>query len=41
VGSHHLDGFLHPRVPACCSRFRTWGSPCSSRVDRLDRPPAP
>jgi hypothetical protein len=40
VGSHHLDGFLRSCVPACCSRYRIWGSPGVPRiVRRSDRPP--
>jgi len=34
VGSHHLDGFLRSRFPACCSRYRIWGSPGLPCIDR-------
>jgi hypothetical protein len=34
VVSLHLDGFLRDAVPACCSRFRIWGSPRWPRIDR-------
>lgn len=43
VVSLHLDGFLRDAVPACCSRFRIWGSPRWPRIDRSEpaRPGCP